>query len=83
MPALAAQLCHLDDDFGGQIGAVVEKVVLSEGRVARRLDGQPALFVVGIEPDGLVDDVAVSAQEPPVASVQFSGDEISEPLGRD
>ena len=53
----------LDDQHGHQIHAVIQEVVLLQGRVAAGLDGERAGRAFLVQADRLVDDVAVAALE--------------------
>ena len=52
-----------DEKAGHEIGAVVEEIVLLEGGMTARLDGERGILALRIEALALVDDILVTALE--------------------
>ena len=72
-----------NQQLDGQVSAVIEVVVLGEGAVAARLDGQRRDGAFLVEANALVDDVLVAALEAQVAQAKLALQELGELVARD
>ena len=81
--ALPAQGGHFDEDFGHQVGAVIQKMVLPHGGMAAGLNGQGAVHPFLVQAQGLVDDVLVSPLKAVVFPAQGGFNVLLQPVGGD
>ena len=81
--AFLAELSHLNDDLGDEVSAVIQEVILPHSGMTGGFDGQRAVYLVFVLPDGFVNDVLVASLEAEVLTAELLLNELFQTAGGD